>query len=47
MPMQYLHLLLGLAPVELLQLSIVVSGAPPPLLCQAPHRPTQLHRPLA
>ena len=40
---QHLHLLLGLTPMELLQLSIVVSRAPPPLLCKAPHGPTQLH----
>jgi len=29
---QHLHLLLGLTPMELLQLSIVVSRAPPPVL---------------
>lgn len=39
---QHLHFLLGLTPMELLQLSIVVGGAPPPMLCKAPHGPTQL-----
>lgn len=39
----YLHLLLGFAPVEPVQLGIVVARAPPPVLCKASHGPTQLH----
>lgn len=39
----YLHLLLGLTPVEPVQLGIVVSRTPPPVFCKASHRPTQLH----
>ena len=39
----HLHFLLGLTPVEPVQLGAIVSRAPPPVLCKASHGPTQLY----